>query len=162
MNDSRAVRLSISSGVCLVGAAFLVSAFAGAGAGDGNLAAGDTPDALPRILLIAWVGLALADIARQLLSARSERVAADPADAGLRNSHVGIVMAVSLALAIAIVFLGYLVPIVIALPLLLYLTGTRAPVAFAASFLLLGPGLWLLFHHLLGIRLPILMSGGLF
>ena len=162
MNHSRIVRLAISSSVCLVGAAFLVSAFAGAGAGTGNLAAGDTPDALPRILLFAWVGLALADIVQQLLAGRSDRVPAGGAETGVRQAHVALVMVISLAMAIAIVFFGYLIPILIGLPLLLYVTGTRSPVAFAASFLLLGPGLWLLFHHLLGIRLPILMSGGLF
>lgn len=161
----RAAPFLVSCGFTLLGAVFLVVAFT-TGGGRGNLAAGDTPDALPRILLFAWVGLGLADILRQVVGSRTSSPATDgdPAE-GVRDKSQGSalagVMALTLVLSIAIVFAGYLLPVLICLPVILFLTGTRKAMPFAAAFLLLGPGLWFLFHHMLGIRLPILLPGGL-
>ncbi|MCB8840397.1 tripartite tricarboxylate transporter TctB family protein [Aurantimonas sp. VKM B-3413] len=162
MTHVRSSRFLISAGFTLVGVVFLVAAFAGGGAGSGNLAAGDTPDALPRILLFAWVGLGLADLVRQLFAGRGRAEVADGGVAGeTAQSGVLGVMALALLLAVAIVFAGYLVPVLVVLPLLLYATGTRSPFAFLLSFLVLGPGLWFLFQHVLEIRLPSLLPGGL-
>ena len=52
----RAAPFLVSCGFTLLGAVFLVVAFT-TGGGRGNLAAGDTPDALPRILLFVYMVL---------------------------------------------------------------------------------------------------------
>ena len=158
MTRSRAPQLAVSFGFTLLGLVFLFAAFAGKGGGQGNLAAGDTPDALPRILLFAWVGLGIADLLRQFLAMRAADAPPEADEPG--KPAVLTVMALSLVLAISIVFGGYLLPILICLPLILFMTGTRSPLALALAFLVLGPGLWFLFHHLLQIRLPVLLSGG--
>jgi len=159
MTQTRYARIGTSAVFTLIGMVFLVAAYSGGGAGAGNLAAGDTPNALPRILLMIWVGLGIVDLFRLSFTSAAEKKGED--DAELPGTAILGVMVLALVLAIAIVFAGYLVPVLIILPLLLYLTGTRTPFAFVLSYLLMGPALWFLFHHLLGIRLPILLSGGL-
>ena len=58
--------------------------------------------------------------------------------------------------------LGYAVAVTLGLGGLLWILGERDPLRFAVTLILLGPGLWAVFHHLLGLRLPLLVSGGAF
>lgn len=111
---------------------------------------------LPRILLVIWIVLGIFCALYAAFWARA---------AGPDRYFVGRVVlfgGILLALATGILFLGYLVPMTISVAALLWCLGERQMLRFGLTLLLLGPGIWLLFHHVLGLRLPVLMSGGLF
>lgn len=137
------------------GLGLLVYSYAGASGGGINAASTDSPMQLPRILLGAWILLGLVVLVQALLKpqASSER---------FEDRSVWAFMGVVTVMAIALPFLGYLIPISLGLILLLALLRERRIVQGLVAFVLLGPGLWYLFHHALGIRLPSFLSGGLF
>ena len=151
---NRPVELVVSLGLVAVAVAALVASFDGGGGV--NAASTDSPMRLPRILLGIWIAFGLACAIRAAVLA--EKVAP------VRPKGWAIALMAMLVSLIAglLPVLGYLVPVTIGLAGLLYILGERNPVRGGAALLLLGPGLWFLFHHVLGLRLPVLLSGGAF
>lgn len=142
--------------LCLIGMAFVAFISSFSGSGGINAASIDSPMRLPRILLGIWAALGLACASRVMFRGGTT-------ESGSLQLHRLLAFgAVLLAIAVALPFLGYLLTVTIGLAVLLCLLGERHPVRFGAALLLLGPGLWALFHHVLGLRLPLLMSGGMF
>jgi len=126
----------------------------------GNIIAAESTVDLPLLLLSVWIGLSAIVLIQSVVEARRGRSAEVLGEQGL----VRLLPAVALVTAIAAgtVFVGYLIPVAIGLPMLLWLLGEHRPAHFIGAYLILGPGLWLLFHHILEIRLPSLLPGGLF
>ncbi|MBO0663131.1 tripartite tricarboxylate transporter TctB family protein [Jiella sp. MQZ9-1] len=156
-------RLIVSAAFVVASPFFLAASLLGAAGSDMNIAAGDTSQALPHILLVVWVALGLVDLFREATT--FFRAPAAPDSQGRSDDDpvlVLAIMAATVGLAVAIVFFGYMVPIVLILPLLLRLAGVRSLGGGIVAFLILGPGLWWLFNDGLGIRLPALLSGGMF
>ncbi|GAA4223986.1 hypothetical protein GCM10022290_26280 [Sagittula marina] len=126
------------------------------GGGGINAASTDQPMRLPRILLGLW---ALLGVGCALRPARSD----DTSDG--RAQHLGrttALIGMLFLVAVSLPTLGYLVPVTGGVAVLLWLLEERRPLPFAVSLAVLGPGLWALFHHGLGLRLPLMMSGGVF
>lgn len=142
--------------LCLIGVALVAFISSFSVSGGINAASVDSPMRLPRILLGIWAVLGVGCAIRVMLPGGSNE------DGSIQPPRVLVAGAVLLAIGVALPFLGYLLTIGVGLAVLLWLLGERHPVRFAAAFLLLGPGLWALFHHLLGLRLPLLISGGVF
>ncbi|MEQ3625410.1 MAG: tripartite tricarboxylate transporter TctB family protein [Celeribacter sp.] len=153
----RPAELAVTLGLLAVAVAAFAASWASVGGV--NAASNDQPMRLPRILLVLWAGLAVACAARAAFvpmaapTSRTARVGA---------GRVTTFAAVLLLTAVSLPLLGYLLPITIGLAILLWLLGERSPLRFTVALLLLGPGLWAVFHHGLGMRLPLLISGGAF
>lgn len=127
---------------------------------EGNLAATGSVIDLPSLLLIVWLALSFAALIRSYTKA----CGAETADELKSREIVALlpIATVTLVMAIGTVYLGYLIPVGLGLPIVMWMLGERRPVQFIFSYLVLGPGLWFLFHHVLEIRLPSLLSGGMF
>ncbi|MGN7870654.1 tripartite tricarboxylate transporter TctB family protein [Paracoccus sp. 22332] len=120
-----------------------------------NIAAADAPADLPLILLGLWALLSAIIFIRSLMPGQYE----DIAPLGLmRQAPIVLILTVTI---LAMLSFGYLIPVSVGLALVLWLLGERRPLAFGLTWLVLGPGLWALLHHILQIRLPSLLSGGL-
>lgn len=120
-----------------------------------NIAAADAPTDLPLILLGLWVLLSAIILIRSLMPGQYT----DAVALGLtRQAPIVTVLAVTI---LAMLSFGYLIPMSVGLALVLWLLGERRPLAFGLTWLVLGPGLWVLLHHILQIRLPSLLSGAL-
>lgn len=142
--------------LCMIGVAMAAFATSFSGTGGGNAASNDSPMQLPRILLVLWVVFGVICAARAVFWA-------EPEEAGQIHVKRTVVFAAVLVLtALALPFLGYLVPVTLGLFALLWCLGERDPLRFAFTLAVLGPGLWFVFHHALGLRLPLMISGGLF
>ncbi|TFL16050.1 tripartite tricarboxylate transporter TctB family protein [Jannaschia formosa] len=108
---------------------------------------------LPRGLLIAWGGMAAAAMAAEWLR---------PAPSDRDGTGTALWLAgVFLAGAIALPFAGFALTIAPVTFAALVVLGERRPLVLLAATALLGPGLWALFHHVLLIRLPSILPGGL-
>ena len=109
---------------------------------------------LPQVLLALWIALGLASLALDLRAPpASERRAYRPAllvGAGL------------LAMAVALPHAGFVLTVTPLVLASLVALGERRPLPLLAATVLLGPGLWYLFHHVLLIRLPSVATGGAF
>lgn len=144
----------------LVGLAALLMWFSFVSGGGINAASTDSPMRLPRILLGLWIILAAGCGIRAIfLPARSPDSSDDiPKHLGRAGLMVGVLFLVALSLP----YLGYLFSVTVGLALLLLLLRETSPARFTFALLLLGPGFWALFHHILGLRLPLMVSGGMF
>ena len=109
---------------------------------------------LPQVLLVLWIGLGLAALVGDLRASR--RV-----DGG-RLRPALLLAAALLATAVLLPRVGFLIVITPLVPACLVALGERRPVPLVGATLLLGPGLWYLFHHQLLIRLPSVATGGAF
>ncbi|ATI41568.1 hypothetical protein CBW24_05835 [Pacificitalea manganoxidans] len=154
----RPAELAVTLGLLAVAVAAFAASWASVGGV--NAASNDQPMRLPRILLVLWTVLALACAGRAALVPAASGTAPSTARAGA--GRVTAFAVVLLMTAVSLPLLGYLLPVTIGLAILLWLLGERSPVRFAVALLLLGPGLWAVFHHGLGMRLPLLISGGAF
>ncbi len=139
--------------IALAALAYAASFAAGGGV---NAASTDSPMRLPRILLAIWGALGLVCLIRAVV------VAAPAEDASFAPGRLLPFAGLVVLIVLAIPFLGYLVAAGVGVAGLLWILGERNPVRGGAAFLLLGPGLWFLFHHVLDLRLPVLLSGGMF
>ncbi|MBD3625268.1 MAG: tripartite tricarboxylate transporter TctB family protein [Rhodobacteraceae bacterium] len=137
------------------GLGLLAYSYAGASGGGINAASTDSPMQLPRLLLGAWILLGLLVLAQALHTPQ-------PRAENVSGSRVWPLIALTTVMAAALPALGYLIPVSMGLGLLLIVLGERRPLRGLLAFAILGPGLWYLFHHALGIRLPAFLSGGLF
>lgn len=150
----RPTELFICAG--LTGVALIVLASSYVAVGGINAASTDQPMRLPRILLGIWIVLSTGCALRAAFWA-------PPATGGERQTAKVVSFIVVLLLtAVALPVLGYAVAVTLGLGGLLWILGERDPLRFAVTLTLLGPGLWAVFHHLLGLRLPLLVSGGAF
>jgi hypothetical protein len=120
-----------------------------------NIAAGDAPADLPLILLTLWITLSAFILIRSLVPSGRDRFE----KIGMaRQAPVIVTLAATI---LGMLAFGYLIPVSVGLAVLLFLLRERRPLIFAAAWLVLGPGLWFLLHHVLQIRLPSFLSGGL-
>lgn len=126
------------------------------GSEQGNVASTDSPMQLPRILLGIWMVLGL------LCTVMAGFLAPKGRAGSYRVYRVALFAVILSAVSLGILFLGYLIPVTLGLGAMLLCLGERQPLRFALTLLILGPGLWALFHHGLGLRLPLLISGGVF
>ena len=109
--------------------------------------------ALPKVLLALWAGLALAILVAEW------RAEAAPASGDPRPVLWLGAMLVGAALLLPVTGFAIVVtPLVLGS---LVAMGERRPIVLLAATALLGPGLWALFHHVLLIRLPSILPGGL-
>ncbi|WP_447555442.1 tripartite tricarboxylate transporter TctB family protein [Vreelandella sp. EE22] len=107
---------------------------------------------VPRIVLILWCAAALVVLIGELIQkVPIQRV---------RPSPLPLLMAAVLVAAIATASLGFLIPILPLVALTLWLFNVRKPLWLGVGTLVLGVGLWFLFHHVLLIRLPTLLTSG--
>lgn len=145
----------------LLAGAFLLYSDISSSSGAGNIAAAQRSFSLPVTLLVIWIGLAGLLLVQSLVKLKvssSEPRTASPVEAGKLIA----VAIITLATGIGTVYLGYLVPVTIGIAAFLLAVGERNPVRLALGIFLFGPGLWFLFHHILLIRLPSLISADLF
>lgn len=108
---------------------------------------------LPRGLLILWAGLAIATLVADL-----RRPTASGRDGISTALWLCVILLASAAALPAIGFAATVTPLV---PAALVAMGERRVLVLLLATTLLGPGLWLLFHHVLLIRLPSILPGGL-
>lgn len=108
---------------------------------------------VPRFVLTIWCATALVVLIGELVRRAPT--------ARIQRSPLPWLMVAVLVAAIATASLGFLIPILPLVALTLWLFRVRQPVWLALGTLLLGGGLWFLFHHVLLIRLPTLLASGL-
>nr|WP_163502103.1 hypothetical protein [Halomonas socia] len=107
---------------------------------------------VPRFVLTLWCGVALA-----ITLVEMSRVT------GLGSwslSTLLVLMAAMLIAAIAVASLGFLLPALPLVALTLWLFRLHRPLPLAVGTLAIAGGLWFLFHHVLLIRLPTLLTSG--
>ncbi|WP_299260720.1 tripartite tricarboxylate transporter TctB family protein [uncultured Kushneria sp.] len=108
---------------------------------------------VPRFVLAIWCAAALVVLIGELI--RRAPMPSAP------RSPLPLLMAAVLIAAIATASLGFLIPVLPLVALTLWLFRVRQPLWIALGTLILGGGLWFLFHHVLLIRLPTLLTSGL-
>ena len=108
---------------------------------------------LPRAVLLVWAALAGA-----VLLAEWRGGAAAAAGELRPVLRLGGLLLVA---AVALPWLGFALVVTPLVPAVLLVLGERRPVVLLLATALLGPGLWALFHHVLLIRLPSVLPGGL-
>lgn len=107
---------------------------------------------VPRIVLTIWCLVALAIVITELLRRLpAERVSLSP---------LPLLMAAVLIAAVATARLGFLLPALPLVALTLWLFRIRRPLPLLLGTIVIGSGLWFLFHHVLLIRLPSLLTSG--
>lgn len=136
-------RVLIALGLLLAGAGLSVSAWQGPA--DAML--------VPRIVLTIWCVVTLAVLI-------GEVVRCVPLES-VTLSPLPLLMAAVLIAAIAMASLGFLIPTLPLIGLTLWLFRIRRPLPLILGTLVIGGGLWFLFHHVLLIRLPALLTSGL-
>ena len=149
----RPAEVIVAIGLIAVAVAMVASSFATDGGV--NAASSDSPMRLPRILLGIWIALGLACAIRAALFPEPS------GDMQLQPSRILPFVGLVAVMVLLLPMLGYLVSVTLGLAGLLWILGERNPLRGGLALLLLGPGLWFLFHHVLGLRLPVLLSGGL-
>ncbi|WP_148253129.1 tripartite tricarboxylate transporter TctB family protein [Aidingimonas lacisalsi] len=107
---------------------------------------------VPRVVLTLWCGVALAITLVELSHAT--------AMSSRSLSPLPVLMAAVLIAAIAVASLGFLLPSLPLVALTLWLFRLRRPLPLAVGTLVIAGGLWFLFHHVLLIRLPTLLTSG--
>lgn len=108
---------------------------------------------VPRIVLTIWCAMALAILIGELV----RRVPVK----NVTLSPLPLLMAAVLIAAIATAGLGFLIPALPLVALTLWLFRIRRPLPLLVGTIVIGGGLWFLFHHVLLIRLPALLTSGL-
>lgn len=108
---------------------------------------------VPRFVLAIWCAAALVVLIGELV-----RRAPMPK---LERSPLPLLMVAVLIAAVATASLGFLIPVIPLVALTLWLFRVRKPLWLVLGTLILGVGLWFLFHHILLIRLPTLLTSGL-
>ncbi|SNY91091.1 Tripartite tricarboxylate transporter TctB family protein [Cohaesibacter sp. ES.047] len=147
------IMVAVSSAIIVGGLTLYALTSTGGGM---NAASSDSPMRLPFILLAVWGVLSIAIIIRAVRKSVAKRV-----DLG-RVREVCLICLLMIVMTVGFQYVGYLIVIVVGLPLLLWRLGESSLVRGTLAFLILGPGMWFLFHHFLGIRLPAILPGGLF
>lgn len=107
---------------------------------------------VPRIVLTIWCVVALAILIGELI----RRVPVKRATL----TPLPLLMAAVLVAAIATASLGFLIPALPLVALTLWLFRIRRPLPLLLGTIVIGGGLWFLFHHVLMIRLPALLTNG--
>ncbi|GHC18953.1 tripartite tricarboxylate transporter TctB family protein [Aidingimonas halophila] len=107
---------------------------------------------MPRVVLTLWCGFALVITFVELSHAT--------AMSSRSLSPLPVLMAAVLIAAIAVASLGFLLPSLPLVALTLWLFRLRRPLPLAVGTLVIAGGLWFLFHHVLLIRLPTLLTSG--
>lgn len=108
---------------------------------------------LPRVLLILWAGLALAGL---VVDWRN------PEASGRDGLSVAILLCGVMGTgAVALPAIGFAATVTLLVAAALIAMGERRIPVLLLATAVLGPGLWALFHHLLQIRLPSVLPGGL-
>ena len=144
----------------LAGAVLLYSDI-GDNSGGGNIAAAHRSFSLPVALLVIWIGLAALLLVQSLVRLKapsSGRLETPP----MESVKLIAAIIITLATAVGTVYFGYLVPVTIGISAFLLAIGEYNPMRLTFGIFLFGPGLWFLFHHVLLIRLPSLISAELF
>ena len=108
---------------------------------------------LPRVLLALWAGMAAVVLV-------AEWRAAPARPAGDLRPVLWLGGSLLLA-AVALPHVGFAVMVTPLVGLSLVAMGERRPFVLLLATALLGPALWFLFHHVLLIRLPSILRGGL-
>ncbi|MEC8916818.1 MAG: tripartite tricarboxylate transporter TctB family protein [Pseudomonadota bacterium] len=107
---------------------------------------------VPRIVLTIWCAVALAILIGELIRlVPVKRATLTP---------LPLLMAAVLIAAIATASLGFLIPALPLVALTLWLFRIRRPLPLLLGTIVIGGGLWFLFHHVLMIRLPALLTNG--
>lgn len=113
---------------------------------------------VPRIVLTIWCVMALAILVGELIrQAPRQRTAKAPR----ARSPLPLLMAAVLIAAVATASFGFLIPVLPLVALTLWLFRIRRPLPLVLGTVVIGGGLWFLFHHVLMIRLPALLTSGL-
>ncbi|NIC05652.1 hypothetical protein HBJ55_09460 [Halomonas sp. DX6] len=107
---------------------------------------------VPRIVLTLWSGVALAITLVEL--SRVTGTGSWPL------STLPVLMGAVLIAAIAVASLGFLLASLPLVALTLWLFRLHRPLPMALGTLVIAGGLWFLFHHVLLIRLPTLLTSG--
>lgn len=108
---------------------------------------------VPRIVLTIWCVVAFAVLMVEVVRRTPvERISLSP---------LPLLMVMTLVAAIATASLGFLIPILPLMALTLWLFRIRRPLPLLLGTLVIGGGLWFLFHHVLLIRLPAMLTNGL-
>ncbi|MFC0338381.1 Tripartite tricarboxylate transporter TctB family protein [Kushneria avicenniae] len=136
-------RIVTAFALLLVGAGLSITAWQGP----------DDAMLVPRFVLTIWCATALMVLIGELI--RRAPVAK------AQRSPLPLLMAAVLIAAIATASLGFLIPALPLVALTLWLFRVRQPLWLVLGTLILGGGLWFLFHHVLLIRLPTLLASGL-
>ncbi|WP_308917842.1 tripartite tricarboxylate transporter TctB family protein [Jannaschia sp. LMIT008] len=108
---------------------------------------------LPKVLLALWGGMALALVA-------VEWRGTGPVAAG-RWATVLWLGAILVGAALLLPVAGFALTVTPVVFASLLAMGERRPLVLLVATAVLGPGLWALFHHVLLIRLPSILPGGL-
>lgn len=135
-------RVLTALALLVAGGALSVSAWQGPG--DAML--------VPRIVLTIWCVVALLVLIGELVRQ------APPGKMEL--SPLPLLMAAVLVAAVATASLGFLIPTLPLVALTLWLFRIRRPMPLLLGTVVIGGGLWFLFHHVLLIRLPALLTNG--
>ena len=132
----------------------LAMALLGVGAGLSVVAWAGPSDAMlvPRVVLSVWCLVALLIVVAE--AARGVP-AVTPS-----FSPLPLLMAAVLVAALAMKHIGFLLPSLPLIALTLWLFRVRRPLSLILATILIAGGLWFLFHHVLLIRLPSLLTSG--
>lgn len=127
--------------------------------GTGNMVANSSSGALTKPLSVIWVLLStvilIKDLIYGFLSKESENTE------NILPFKLLAVMALMSIIIFLIPTLGFLIAITTSLPLLLVLMGTRGKWRVIVATAILGPTIWFVFHHVLLLRLPSIVPGGM-
>ncbi|MCG7599675.1 tripartite tricarboxylate transporter TctB family protein [Halomonas sp. McH1-25] len=107
---------------------------------------------VPRVVLAIWCAMALSLVIVEALRR------APPLKPSL--SPLPLLMGAVLVAAVTVDTLGFLLPALVLVALTLWLFRVRRPLPLLVGTVLIGGGLWFLFHHVLLIRLPAMMNSG--
>ena len=147
-----AFRLAVAALLLLAALVLLLHSYAPRYAA-GMYATAPNAMVLPRVLLVLWAGMAAAVLVAEW-RATPDRPKGDVAPVLWLGAFF-------LVAAITLPFVGFAIMITPLMAAGLVVMGERHPLVLLAATALLGPGLWFLFHHVLLIRLPSIVPGGL-
>ncbi|MGP9807817.1 tripartite tricarboxylate transporter TctB family protein [Halomonas sp. AOP12-C2-37] len=107
---------------------------------------------MPRIVLALWCTVALFVLIGEVVSQLSVET--------MTFSPLLLLMAAVLTSAIATAWLGFVISALPVVALTLWLFRIRRPLPLVLGTLVIAGGLWFLFHHVLLIRLPAMLTSG--
>ncbi|WP_136065127.1 tripartite tricarboxylate transporter TctB family protein [Modicisalibacter radicis] len=142
----RRVNANVLVALCMLAIGIFLSIVAWSGPGSSM--------AVPRATLSLWCFIALLITINELR--RNIRI-----DSAM-PVKVKMLMITVLVASLVIYYVGFLIVSAIIVPVILWLFKVRSPLHIALGTLLVGTGIWFVFHHVLLIRLPTLLESGVF
>ncbi|WP_447895037.1 tripartite tricarboxylate transporter TctB family protein [Vreelandella sp. GE22] len=128
--------------------------------GSENMIANSSSGSLTDPLSLLWVAMASIIFIKDIFG-KISRNQEDNSKSTVSLKLITIMALISLIVWITPI-LGFFIVITTFLPLLLFLIGTKGKWQITIATIILGPAIWFLFHHLLSLRLPTILPGGIF